>query len=259
MNRARVGVMCGLGLESLCPEGRDVRVGTPYGPSPVIRLASVGDVDAAFLLRGGSRRTQAPHRINCRANVWGLRELGVERIIGTDVAQTLNEGSRGTELAVPSDLIDLTGRQDSTFYDEALIVQIDLERPFCPEVRSVLFDSSRRVGIELEESSVYVCVGGPRFRTPAENQAFRMLGGDLVGMSLAPEVFLARELGICYAAITVLFDGTRGAEDSASAIRLIEAAMKSSKTLNDIITTAIRELPGRRKCSCSSALEGTLV
>ena len=259
MNRARVGVVCGMGLEDLCPEGKDVRVGTPYGPSPLMRLASVGDVDAAFLLRCGSRRTTAPHRINYRANVWAFHELGVEQIIGTDVVQTLGEDPRRGDLAVPSDLIDLTERHDSTFHDEAPIVQIDLEYPFCPEVRSVLLESSHRIGIEPEESSVYVCVGGPRFRTPAENRAFRIFGGDIVGMALTPEVFLARELGICYAAITVLFDGTSEEKRSPSAIRLIEAAMESSKTLSDIITTAIRELPGRRKCSCSSALEGTVV
>jgi len=259
MNQARIGVICSVGLEELRPEGKDLRIGTPYGPSPIIRLASVGDVDAAFLLRRGARQSQPPSRINYHANIWGFHELGVERIIGTDVVQIIDRSPRKSELAVPSDIIDLTCHRNSTFYDEAPVGQTSLEYPFCPEVRSILLNSGRRLGIEPEERSVYVCVDGPRFRTPAEIQALRILGGNLVGMTLAPEVFLARELGMCYAAIAVLFDEKGIGDHSPSAVRLIEAAKRSSKVVRDIITMTIREMPVRRKCPCSRVLEGTLV
>ncbi len=259
MNRARIGVICGGGLEELLPEGIDLRVGTPYGPSPPMRLVSVGDVDVAFLVRRDNRQSLSPPRMNHRANVWGLHELGVERIIGTDVAQMLGRRSRKRTLAIPNDLIDLAGNRDSTFYDEAPVVQIDPKYPFCPEIRSILLDSSRKVGIKPYEKSTYVCVNGPRFRTPAEIRALKILGGDLVGMTLTPEVFLARELGICYAAATVLFDEVAKDGRSASATQFIEAARNSSKMLKDIVTTAIREMPFRRKCPCSRTLEGTVV
>ncbi len=259
MNRARIGIICGVGLEELCPAGTDLRVGTPFGSPPIMRLASVDDVDAVFLLRRGSRNNQPPHLTNYRANIFGLHELGVERIIGTDVAQMIDVPSRKSEFAIPSDLIDLAGRRGSTFYDEAPVIQIDLDHPFCPEVRSSLLDSARGLDIKVETESVYVCVEGPRFRTPAEIRALKILGGDIVGMDLAPEVFLARELGICYSAVTVLFDGNRGKQTATSAVRLIEAARKSVSTLKEIVTTTIKEVPVRRRCCCTRAPEETII
>ena len=259
MNRARIGIICGVGLEELCPEGTDLRVGTPFGSPPIMRLASVGDVDAVFLLRRGSRHNQPPHLTNYRANIYGLHELGVERIIGTDVTQMIDVPSRKSEFAVPSDIIDLTGRQGSTFYDEAPTVQVDMDHPFCPEIRSSLLDSASEFDIKVETDSVYVCVEGPRFRTPAEIRALKILGGDIVGMDLTPEVFLARELGMCYSAVTVLFDGNKGKKTVPSVVRLIEAARNSVSTLKEIVTTAIKEVPVRRRCSCTRGSEETII
>ncbi len=259
MNRARIGIICGVGLEELCPEGTDLRIGTPFGSPPIMRLASVNDVDAVFLLRRGSRHSQPPHLTNYRANIYGLHELGVERIIGTDVTQIIDVQSRKSEFAIPSDIIDLSGRRGSTFYDEAPIVQIGMDHPFCPEIRSSLLDSAHGIDIKVETESVYVCVEGPRFRTPAEIRALKILGGDLVGMDLAPEVFLARELGMCYSAVTVLFDGNKGKQTAPSAVRLIEAARNSADTLKEIVTTAIKEVPVRRRCFCARGPEETII
>ncbi len=259
MNRARIGVVCSPGLEELCSEGREFRVGTPYGPPPPMHILSVGDVDVAFILRRGRGQTRPPHMINFRANIWALHELGVERIIGIDVVQRIGSRSRRKRLVVPDDLIDLAGRPNSTFYDEGLVVQIDMDHPFCPEIRSVLLDSSGNMGVEAGDKSTYVCVDGPRFRTPAEVRAIKTLGGDILGMALVPEVFLARELGMCYAALTLPFEEMKGKVDSASAVRFIETARNSSKMLRDIVTTAIKKMPFRRRCTCTRALEGTLV
>lgn len=259
MNRARIGVIYCAGLEELCSEGREFRVGTPYGPPPPMHLVTVGDADVAFVSRPGVEQSRPPHRINHRANIWALHELGVERIIGIDVVQRMGKRSRRKRLVVPDDVIDLAGRPNSTFYDEGLVVQIDMDQPFCREIRSVLLDSSANTGIEAEDKSTYVCVDGPRFRTPAEVRAIKTLGGDILGMALVPEVFLARELGMCYAALTVPFEEMRGKAGSASAVRFIETARNSSKTLRDIVTTAIKKMPSRRKCPCTKALEGTLV
>lgn len=254
MNRAQIGIICGAGLEELSPKGADLRIGTPYGPSPLIRLVSVGDVDVAFLIRGGNRQSQHPHKINYRANIWGLHELGVDRIIGTDVAQKLGKPSKKRTLAIPNDLIDLTGSHNLTFCDEIPVVQINMDPLFCPEIRSILLNSSYKVGIKPYEKSTYVCVNGPRFRTPAEIKALKILGGDLVGMTLTPEIFLARELNMCYAAVTVLFSEFIRDRHSHSPIQLIETARNSSKILRDLIITTIREMPVRRKCSCSRTL-----
>jgi len=259
MDRAQIGIIYGGGLEELCPEGTDLRIGTPYGPSPIIRLASVGDVDTAFLIRRGNRQGQPPHKINYRANLWGLHELGVGRIIGIDIAQKLGKLSKKRTLAIPNDLIDLAGSRNLTFYDEIPVVQINLGSPFCPEIRSTLLNSSQKVGIKPYEKSTYVCVSGPRSRTPAEIKALKVLGGDVVGMTLAPEVFLARELGMCYAAVTVLFDAFLRDRDSPSTIQPIETARNSSKMLRELVITTIREMPVRRKCLCSRTLEGTVV
>jgi len=259
MDRARTAVICNIGLKDIYPDGRDIRLGTPYGPTPLLRLVSVGKTDTVFLNRRGNRESRPLSNVNYRAIIWGLHELGVERIIGTDVAQSLTGSQPREWLASPSDMIDLTKTRESTFYDQAPVVRINPKNPFCPEIRSKIISSCRSEGIEPESNVVYVCIDGPRFRTAAEMKAIAMLGGDIVGMSLAPEAFLARELGICYAAITVVSGGEEEDFIPNLSIRLLEAARSRSEILKEILIMTIKEIPVRRECSCARALEGTLI
>ena len=212
-----LGVIGGSGAYDLLANGvlgesaNTATLETPFGDSAPIHHFRANDMDYLFLSRHGEKdySITAPF-VNYRANIYALKECGVERIISWSGPGIINTSFKPGEYVLPHDIIDETRKRETTFFKNRGIGFIRQNHPFCPQIRQVIHDSMHTLGFPHHEQAVYVCTEGPRLETPAEIKKFRLNGGDLVGMTLVPELFLARELEMCYASICYLTNFAEG-------------------------------------------------
>ena len=259
MKKARFAVIGGTGLEEAFPEGRRMRVGTPYGPSAPIILASVASKEVVFLARHGEKHSVPPHKINYRANIWALHNLGVERILASNAVGGVNPKLKPGDFLIPSDFIDFTHSRPSTFYDEAPVTHVDASSVYCPELREVLSKATSIEKVKALESGVYLCTNGPRYESPAEIRGFRSLGCDVVGMTGLPEAVLAHELGLCYTSLCYVTNMAAGMAGKVIAEEVDARGRHMGESIKRIILTALETIPKKRSCNCSESLEGARV
>lgn len=186
-------------------------VATPYGNAQVI-IGRIGERQIAFLARHGKGHALLPHQLNYRANIWGLKSLGVKRIIATTAVGSMRLQFEPGSLVIVDQFIDFTKQRPLTFFDQGDVhrAHIDVSRPYCSELGAVLLRCAQGASLAVHNGGCYVCAEGPRYETTAEIKAYQMLGGDVVGMTGIPEVVLARELGICYANISIITNWAAG-------------------------------------------------
>ncbi|HHT9154990.1 MAG TPA: MTAP family purine nucleoside phosphorylase [Candidatus Tripitaka sp. YC43] len=254
---------------------------TPFGPSQPIYVIQVDSqttaqpIEFLFLSRHGERgyETSAPF-VNYRANIYALKDMGVNRIIAWSGPGAINPRYKVGQFVVVDDLIDETQDRQSTFFEKGGLGFIRQSPVFCPALRGLLVEVLKGQGLDPSDKGVYVCTQGPRLETPAEIKKFASYGGELVGMTLVPEVFLARELEMCYAALCYvsnyaegvvkrefkageLFEGLSSQEDKAAVARAVAQ-------FPNIILEAARRLASQStsggpvdptKCQCQAAME----
>ena len=258
-NRANLAIIGGTGIydpgEFRIIEKLDIS--TPYGePSTQPILCELVGIDLIFLPRHGEKHTIPPHKVNYRANIYALKELGVKRILAPQAVGSLKEELRPGVLVFPDQFIDFTKKRDYSFYDGPEVVHIACGEPFCPELRAILSNTSRELGLEYFDKATSLCIEGPRFSTKAESNLFRQFA-DIVGMTLIPEAKLARELEICYAPISMVTDYDVWKEkEEVSADKVIETMRKNTAKVKQLIINSIPKIPKQRNCICSRALEG---
>ncbi len=249
-----IGIIGGSGVKSIL-KGNQKILGTPYGPTPNLTMGEIDSRPAVFLPRHGETHSSPPHKVNYRANIWGLKSLGVERIVATNAVGAINQQLSPGEIVIPSDLVDMTKSRVGTFYESSPVTHIDVSQPYCPKVREVLVASTAANGRSSPKEVVMACTEGPRYETPAEIQMLRIMGCDIVGMTGAPEAFLARELEMCYASISFVSNMAAGLQRTLSAREVEEEGHETSQVLNKILTGAIAKIPESRKdCPCGTAL-----
>ncbi len=218
----------------------EVTVATPHGEVKVTRGTLEGH-PVAFIPRHGVDHSVPPHRINYRANIAALAELGVGAIVATAVSGSLHPEVGPGSLRLLDQFIDLTWGRPLTFFDDE-VRHTEMSEPYHPGLRRVLAEAAAAEGIEILPTATYVCFNGPRFETPAEIRMARIMGGDLVGMTGCPEVVLARELGIPYASVGVVSNLCAGMEDQPlSVAEIMEILDRTAGPLHRIIAAA---LPG---------------
>ncbi len=250
MEKAKLAIVGEADIEPIMKEPLKTRIGTPYGPSPIITIGKVDDKEVAFLPRHGEKHAMPPHKINYRANIWALNLLGVEQIFATEAVTGISPKFRIGDIAIPHDLIDFTRLRSATFYDEAPVVRIDMADPYCPELRQALLKAANKVSKKVLGKSVYICTEGPRRETPAEIAMFRKLGGDIVGMTGIPEAFLARELGICYAILCFVTSIATEKQPKS-----LTEDLRLTEKLRQTLKEATQHIPDKRECICSKMLE----
>ena len=252
--KASLAVIGGSGLSSMV-KGDQKIIGTPYGPGPLLTIGDVRGKQVAFLPRHGLGHRSPPHMVNYRANLWSLKSLGVERIIATNAVGAIDKELEPGDIVLPSDLIDFTKSRRNTFYDGSPVTHVDVSEPYCPVVRRSLIEAASNLGKNAERPVVMACTEGPRYETPAEIRMLGTLGCGIVGMTGAPEAFLARELEICYASICFVSNMAAGLQRTLSAREVEERGRDSGQLLNKIIIQGIERIPeSRRGCSCARAL-----
>jgi 5'-methylthioadenosine phosphorylase len=259
MSQAPIGLITSAASERLLLDRREVEVSTPFGTAPVL-IGKIGGRETAVVLRYGPTLTIPSHKINHRANIWALKELGVERIISQNAIGSVNPVLRPGDIVISHDFLDRTKvRPLSLFDDEDCWVRVDMTEPFCPEMRKVLISATSAYSDRVIERGVFVCSEGPRFETPAEIRSFQRDGGDIVGTPLVPEVVLAREAEMCFASIAPIINF--GAGMAPAVVHFGPGSMNDlyyTGGLHDLIeksiTDAVERMPAERQCTCGQAL-----
>jgi 5'-methylthioadenosine phosphorylase len=260
--KAEVGVFGGSGFYSFMDDVEEVTIDTPYGhASDSYFVGEVGGVRVAFLPRHGRHHQYPPHMINYRANVWGMKELGVKRLIGPCASGSLQKEIGLAHFVVVDQFVDRTWGRRDTFYDGPITTHVSSADPYCPELRKVLVETGRGVGITVHDRGTVVIIQGPRFSTRAESKWFTAMGWDVINMTGYPEAYLARELELCYASIALVTDYDTGLADDPSVPPVshhdvIEAFNANNERLRQLLFKVIPQLGAEPACSCGQALSG---
>ncbi|MGO9013853.1 MAG: S-methyl-5'-thioadenosine phosphorylase [Dissulfurispiraceae bacterium] len=255
-----IGLIGGSGLYDI--EGLAIReeisLSTPYGaPSSTYKLGDFDGTELVFLARHGVLHLIPPHKVNYRANMWGFKSLGVEKIISIGAVGGINSGMQPGAIVILDQIIDMTmGARAATFYDEEKVVHVDFTYPYCAEVREIFIQAAGRISLPVKKSGTYICVNGPRLETEKEIQFFSSIGADVVGMTAMPEAALARELEICCAGIAVVTNYAAGlAGARLTTTEVVEAMRNSFDAIRALLKAAVPQMAAHRSCACKDALK----
>lgn len=256
-DEAEIGIIGGTGIydPKLLEDAQKIRISTPFGaPSDEITVGKLAGRRVAFINRHGPGHSIPPHLVNSRANIWALKKLGVTRIIAPGAVGSLKDDYNPGDIVITDQFIDFTKKRAYTFFEGGRVFHVSLADPFCNELRSVLIDSCRGLGIGLKERGIYVCIEGPRFSTRGESWIFRSFG-DIIGMTVVPECQLAREAEICYAAINTVTDYDVWADKPVSTEEIIKTMKENLHKVRNLLLDVIPKIPVERKCPCQDALK----
>ena len=262
MTTADVGVFGGSGFYSFLEDVEEVELDTPYGkPSAPITIGTIGAKRVAFLPRHGRRHELPPHRIPYRANAWAMRELGVRRIIGPCASGALKSELRLGEFVVCDQFVDRTSARADTFYEGPETTHVSAADPYCPDLRRLLVETARELGIPARDGGTVVVIQGPRFSTRAESRWFQAMGWDVINMTGVPECHLARELELCYATVAMVTDYDVGVEggEPVSAERVVEVFRENNERLRELLFAVIPKIGPQPEDVCATALQGARV
>lgn len=239
----------------------EIKVYTPYGDtSDLITIGTYAGRRVAFLPRHGRRHRIPPHRIPARANIWALKSLGVRRIIAPAAVGSMRPDMKPGDIVVPDQFIDFTKRREYTFYDGGEVCHVSLADPFCPELRSIVIEQGKSLGLNVHERGTYICIEGPRYSTRAESLFFRdMMRADIIGMTLVPECILAREMEICYVSVATVTDYDVWAERPVSTQDVIDTLRRNSDNVKRLLREVIPRIPDERGCACKDALKDAMI
>lgn len=253
-----IGIIGGTGVydPSILDHVREVETITPYG-TVCYKVGDFAGKSIAFIPRHGSKHSIAPHLINYRANIWAMKKIGVRNILATAAVGSIDLSMKLGNFVLVDQFIDFTKNRISTFHDggERGVVHVDLTNPYCHSLRKKLLSSGKNIGLDIHSKGTYVCTEGPRFETPAEIAMFSKWGGHLVGMTNVPEVVLAREAEMCYAAIAMVTNFAAGiSKNPLTYGEVIEIMNQNTENLKTLLMNTIRLIDIETDCSCQHAL-----
>ncbi len=260
--QAEIGIIGGTGLydQELLKRVKEIKMRTPYGsPSDLITIGEFKGRKVAFLPRHGKKHTIRPTDVNSRANIFALKELGVQRILAPCAVGSLKEEFKPGDVAFLDQFIDRTTRREQSFYTGKKVCHISVADPMCPELRKTLINAASDVNISAHNNGTYVCIEGPRFSTKAESGLFRMWGADVVGMTLVPECVLAREAEICYASIATVTDYDVWKDHPVDVATVLKTMSETVDKVKKLLSEAIPNIPKDRECECKNAMKNACV
>jgi 5'-methylthioadenosine phosphorylase len=257
-SRAEVGVIGGSGFYGLLEQAEQLEMETPYGPpSDQVTVGEVAGRRVAFIPRHGRTHTIPPHRINYRANLWALRELGVVRLMIPCACGSLRPEVRRGDFVICDQLVDRTWGRADTFYDGPPTTHISLADPYCPQLRPLAVSTARRLAIPVRDGGTVVVTQGPRFSTRAESRFYARQGWDVINMTQYPEVALARELEMCCVNVSLVTDYDAGIEEveAVTVQEVVRVLAENNERLKSLLFELIPAIPSQRSCPCGSSLE----
>lgn len=259
----RIGIIGGSGFYHFL-KGKEVSVRTPYGkPSDKILISDYSGQKIAFLPRHGRKHQYPPHKINYRANLFALKQLGVERVIAPCAVGSLRPEIKPGHFVICDQFIDRTKGRGDTFFDGPKVAHISMAQPYCPELRKIAIRNCQRSKIPFHKRGTVIIIEGPRFSTKAESKVFSGIA-DIINMTQYPEVTLARELEMCYLNISLVTDydvglkGKRGIKP-VTAREVIRIFKENNEKLKKLILEIIKNLPDKKNCQCAISLKEAVV
>jgi 5'-methylthioadenosine phosphorylase len=238
-----VGVITGTGVTEHFDLSRPKTIRTRYGKAVVYVRP---DGDYVVIPRHGAAHKSPPHGINYRANVAAFERIGVKEVIATSAVGSMNQGFMVGEVGLIEQFLDFTKRRQTTFFEEK-VVHTDMTYPYSRHINLELGVAAKRMGVELHQHLVYVCAEGPRFETAAEIKMYKILGGDVVGMTGVPEVVLANEMKIGYASVVIATNWAAGMQPKVSHEEVLRVMEKSGKLVKRLIESSVAGLRGEKK------------
>lgn len=260
MQQAEIGIIGGSGLYAMpgLTSVREERVDTPFGePSDAFVLGDLEGRRVAFLARHGRGHRILPSDLNFRANIYGMKKLGVERIVSVSAVGSLKEEHKPTDFIVVDQFIDRTSRRISTFFGEGIVAHVGFGDPVCTEVGKAIAEGCARERVVGKQGGTYVCMEGPQFSTRAESNLYRSWGADVIGMTNLQEAKLAREAEICYATVAMVtdYDCWREGHDDVTVDQIVAVINQNASNACKVVKAAVAAMPHERKCACGSALK----
>jgi len=237
-------------------------VSTPFGkPSAPIVVGTLEGNRVAFLARHGEGHALTPSEINYRANIYGLKSIGVERIVSVSACGSLRDDYMPGQIVIPDQLVDFTRGRQSSFFGDGIVVHVSVAEPFCTDLSRRLVRSLEPTDAEVHSNGVFVTIEGPRFSTRAESNVYRSLGISIIGMTTSPEAFLAREAEMCYAVMAHVtdYDVWHVSERPVSVEMVVEVLNRNTGLAQEAVRNLVHIWNSDRDCSCGSALADALI
>jgi 5'-methylthioadenosine phosphorylase len=241
---------------------KEAVVETPFGsPSDSYVLGTLAGKHVAFLARHGRGHQISPSELNFRANIYGMKSLGVERIVSLSAVGSLKEEHRPLDFLLPDQFFDRTLGRVSTFFGEGLVAHISFADPVCPQLVEVLAEACQAAEVNAKKGGTYLCMEGPAFSTKAESNVYRSWGMDVIGMTNLQEAKLAREAEICYVTVAMVtdYDCWHPHHNAVTVNEIIATLTKNAENACKVVAEAVGRMPSARRCKCGAALAHALI
>ena len=260
----KIGVIGGSGLYEIdgLSDIREIDIETPFGhPSASLITGRLGESEMVFLPRHGQGHTILPAEINFRANIYALKQLGVQRILSISAVGSMREEIKPGDMVIVDQFIDRTSGRPATFFGDGIVAHIPFAEPVCPELRQSFQASCQSLEINYHSQGTYLCINGPQFSTRAESNLYRQWNVDVIGMTNMPEARLAREAQMCYATLALAtdYDCWKDDHDDVSVEAVLEIIQHNVENARKIIREMALRIPSVTGCSCPRALENTIL
>ncbi len=262
--KAEIGIIGGSGLYSMpgFEAQEEVNMKTPFGaPSDNYVLGRLAGREVAFLARHGRGHRISPSELNFRANIYGMKSLGVERIVSLSAVGSLKEEHRPLDFIIPDQFFDRTRGRASTFFGDGLVAHISFADPVCPELARTVTAACATAGVHAKQGGTYLCMEGPAFSTKAESNVYRTWGMDVIGMTNLQEAKLAREAEICYVTVAMVtdYDCWHEDHDAVTVNEIIGNLTQNAENACKVVAEAVASMPAARGCKCGSALSHAIL
>src|SRR5579859_6509349 len=259
-----IGIIGGSGLYSMPGfEAHEERhIETPWGaPSDAYIVGRLAGKEVAFLARHGRGHRISPSELNFRANIYGMKMLGVQRILSLSAVGSLKEEHKPLEFVIPDQFFDRTRGRVSTFFGEGLVAHISFADPICPQLSEVVRQACVQSGVDVSKGGTYLCMEGPAFSTKAESNVYRSWGMDVIGMTNLQEAKLAREAEICYVTVAMVtdYDCWHPAHDAVTVSDIIANLNQNAANACKVVAAAVAAMPAERTCKCGAALAHAII
>jgi len=240
----------------------EVEPQTPFGaPSDAYVLGALEGKKVAFLARHGRGHRLLPSELNFRANIYGFKQLGVERILSVSAVGSLKEEHKPLEFVIPDQFVDRTRHRVDTFFGDGVVAHVAFADPVCPQLSEAVAAACQKANVVGKRGGTYICMEGPQFSTKAESNLYRSWGMDVIGMTNLQEAKLAREAEICYATVAMVtdYDCWHPHHDSVTVDQIVAVLLKNAENACNVVRETVAAMPKDRTCKCGSALAHTIL
>ena len=264
MAQAEIGIIGGSGLYSMpgLTDLHEVPQATPFGaPSDAYVLGTLEGKKVAFLARHGRGHRILPSELNFRANIYGFKQLGVERILSVSAVGSLKQEHKPGEFLVVDQFVDRTRHRVDTFFGDGVVAHVAFADPVCPQLSETIGAACKKAGVVGKRGGTYVCMEGPQFSTKAESNLYRSWGMDVIGMTNLQEAKLAREAELCYVTVAMVtdYDCWHPHHDSVTVDQIVAVLVKNAENACNVVREAVAAMPKERTCKCGSALAHAII